>query len=416
MARRRRPGPAPSSGRVFQRTSRHTGAPLPTWWIAYYADGKKRRESAHTTDLDVAQRLLRARLHALDEGTYVGPARERLTINNILDGLVSFYRHKGHRSAPSAFAQLKPWRKALGTSRALAVTTVKVQAVAHEWQARGTTNATINRRLSLLRRAYRLAKFRLDPAQLDFTDCFLDEASPLGRHISSAEFAALAQHLDAGRGALFEFCYLTGKRKGQMSRTTWAHYNAATQEFTWSAAEVKSKNEDGEVLPLAGRPLALIAALYDARSLRCRYVFHGPDCGRTPPSAAYGCVGDFKKAWAAACQAAGFPVGRKHGGFVFHNTRHTAVTNLVNAGVPAHEAMAVSGHRTRSVFDRYSLTLKAQTRAALERVTAYTQATDAIPVVHPLRGARRRRASMGTPLGTPPAKTRRRSARPGPPT
>src|SRR5262245_19603471 len=82
----------------------------------------------------------------------------------------------------------------------------------------------------------------------------------------------------------------------------------------------------------------------------------------------------------------GFPVGRKRGGYVFHNTRHTAVTNLVNAGVPAHEAMAVSGHRTRSVFDRYSLTLKAQTRAALERVTAYTEAR------RPRRRPYRRRA------------------------
>jgi integrase len=81
---------------------------------------------------------------------------------------------------------------------------------------------------------------------------------------------------------------------------------------------------------------------------------------------------------------AGFPVGRKHGGFVFHNTRHTAVTNLVNAGVPAHEAMAVSGHRTRSVFDRYSTPLKEHTRAAMRRTSAYVADLPTSPTVTPL--------------------------------
>jgi hypothetical protein len=362
--------PAPSGGRVFQRTSRHTGAPLPTWWIAYYVDGKEKRESAHTTDLEVAQQLLRRRLHALDEGTYVAPERERLTVDAILDALIDFYIAKRRGSARTAPAQVKAWRAPLGASRALDVTTGRVLRLITEWQAHGTTHATINRRLALLRRAYHLAKLRLDPARLDFTDCFLEESSPRGRHFSPDAYQAIAAHLDEGRRALFEFCYLTGKRKGQMSRTTWAHYDAATQEFAWTAAEVKGKHP--EVLPLAGRPLALITALHQLRRLHCRYVFHGPDCQQQRPSKRYGCVGDFKRVWATACRAAGFPVGRKHGGFVFHNTRHTAITNLVNAGVPAHEAMAISGHRTRSVFDRYSLPLKAQTRAALERISTDT--------------------------------------------
>jgi hypothetical protein len=32
------------------------------------------------------------------------------------------------------------------------------------------------------------------------------------------------------------------------------------------------------------------------------------------------------RAWETACEKAGFPIGRKQGGYVFHNTRHSAVT------------------------------------------------------------------------------------------
>src|SRR5438034_6216980 len=120
------------------------------------------------------------------------------------------------------------------------------------------------------------------------------------------------------------------------------------------------------------------------KALDLRHVFHGRRCapGRTL-SKLYGCVWDFKKAWGTACKNAGFPLGRAAGGFVFHNTRHTAVTNLVNAGVPAHEAMAVSGHRTRSVFDRYSIPLTEHTRAAMPRTSAYVEPLPKSPTVAP---------------------------------
>jgi len=124
-----------------------------------------------------------------------------------------------------------------------------------------------------------------------------------------------------------------------------------------------SKNGEGRTLALEGELWEIISRQWSMREYPKRdgtigvsaLVFHRQ--GRP--------VGDFRKSWQPAREAA------EADGKLFHDFRRTAGRNMIRAGVSETVAMKITGHKTRSMFDRYNITSENDIRDAMRKTQNY---------------------------------------------
>ena len=174
------------------------------------------------------------------------------------------------------------------------------------------------------------------------------------------QFERVRRYLAPPLKAVVTFAYITGWRiRSEVLTLQWRQVDLKAGRIVLDPGT--TKNDDGRIFPFTDELRTLLEKQWEiTRRVRrsdkmlCPWVFLR-DGHRSKT---------FYGAWRTACKRAGVP------GRILHDFRRTAVRNLVRAGVPERVAMKMTGHKTRSVFDRYNIVSEGDLEEAAKRLNA----------------------------------------------
>jgi integrase len=354
----------PKTGKKVRRQSK-------VWWIRYYRNGKRHEESSHSKKKGDAALLLKLREGDIAKGVPVTAKVGKLRFDEAVADVVTDYRVNGKRTLSKVEGiitnHLEPF---FGGRRMAAITTAGIRSYVASRQAPvmrddgtekpGAASASINRELALLKRAFRLAQ--QDGKLLHAPHIpMLQEHNVRQGFFEREEFEDVRAALPQALHGVATVAYLTGWRvPSEVFPLKWAQVDRKARTIRLEPGT--TKNAEARTVPYGLLPefVDVIEQQWashkrlQADGVLCPYVFnrHGNR------------IKDIRKAWQTACKTAGVP------GKIPHDFRRTAVRNLSRAGVPDAIAMQITGHKTRSVYDRYNIVNEADLRDGLSRLAS----------------------------------------------
>jgi hypothetical protein len=384
LPKRRRSARARRGSGMLYQQRRRDGTIAPTWWSKIYVNGRPVRESTGTTDREAAEGVLRDRLTRASQGLPVVKLQD-VRFDELANDLKIHYETTGSRDPHEAEKRIKPLRRFFNGWRAAQIDGAAFNRYVVKRQAKCTGNGTINRERSVLLKMLRLA---LEQGKLARVPVIrgLKEPPPRSGFFEADQYAAVRRHLPADLQAACDIAYTFGWRmQSEVLVLQRRDVDLVSGRLTLRAGE--TKNDEGrEVFLTPPLKTALGAQLERVDTLQRQlkrvipFVFphlSGRHRGKQ--------ILDFRKAWRTACLEAelGGLTGEAREkqrqwlkanpgagllSMLRHDLRRTAVRNLVRAGVAERVAMELTGHKTRSVFDRYDIVSEADKRAAAERL------------------------------------------------
>jgi integrase len=333
-----------------------------TWWGKSLENGRVVRWSLKTASRVEAKR----RLKLYDSQPQQEPMPARLKSPMIWDEaagrLLDYYQAFGTRRPHEAGRVLRTLGRFFGGWGITDIDAAAVLRYVAERRRQGKAPATINIELATLRRALHLSQELGHISSVPIIRT-LRPAPPRQGFFEADEFQAVAAELPADLALVARIAYTFGWRlTDEVLPLTRGQVDL--EAGTVRLEPGSTKNGDGRIVYLTPElraelteQLARVKALERELSRVIPYVFpvfNGPYRG--------GQRRDIRKVWRKACDLAGYP------GKLKHDLRRTAVRYMVNAGISERVAMQITGHRTRSTFDRYHIVSPGDLRDATRKI------------------------------------------------
>jgi hypothetical protein len=227
------------------------GQKLQTWWISYYIDGKRKRESSKSRKKSEAQALLKRRMGEYALGLEIGDEAKRLTFEDLEAGFRRSYENSGRRSLRRAGNAWDRLREHFGGWKARAITANALESYAAE-RLKEAAPATVQYELAVLRRAMTLA---VKKGQLRSRPHFPHVGVHNARtgFFTREEMEKIATEIGPELGNLVRVAFSTGWRRGELLTLKWADvdWEAGVLRLrpTSTIAGTMTKNNEGRVFP-----------------------------------------------------------------------------------------------------------------------------------------------------------------------